>query len=236
MFSKMIYYFTRFELYMWIGSIIVITVAFVIFDRVNYFVLLASLIGVTSLTLNAKGNPFGQLLTIIFSIFYGVISYKASYYGEMITYLGMTAPMALYAMISWLKHTTKENSLEVEVRKMNLKDIHIMLLLTVIVTILFYFVLKYFHTMNLPLSTLSVATSFLAVYMTSLRSPYYAIGYAANDVVLIILWLFMLPSSQSALSMVLCFSAFLVNDLYGFINWNKMYHRQMIHTESISYE
>lgn len=41
-------------------------------------------------------------LMIVFSLLYGVISYTCAYYGEMITYLGMTAPMALFALISFL--------------------------------------------------------------------------------------------------------------------------------------
>ena len=32
---------------------------------------------------------------------YGAISYTFAYYGEMITYLGMTMPMAVFALISW---------------------------------------------------------------------------------------------------------------------------------------
>ncbi len=41
---------------------------------------------------------------IIFSLLYGIISYTFSYYGEMITYLGMTMPMAVFALISWLRN------------------------------------------------------------------------------------------------------------------------------------
>lgn len=70
--------------------------SFAVFDRENYLTLTASVIGATSLIFNAKGNPFGQVLMIVFSILYGIISYSCSYYGEMITYLGMTAPMALF--------------------------------------------------------------------------------------------------------------------------------------------
>lgn len=40
----------------------VIIISFCVFDRINYMTLCASLIGVTSLIFNAKGNPFGQLL------------------------------------------------------------------------------------------------------------------------------------------------------------------------------
>lgn len=61
-----------------------IIVSFCVFDRENYVTLAASLIGVTSLIFNAKGNPFGRLLMILFSLLYGLISLSFAYYGEMI--------------------------------------------------------------------------------------------------------------------------------------------------------
>ena len=94
------------------------------------------------------------------------------------------------------------------------------------VTVSFYFILGALGNANLPVSTLSVATSFLASALTFLRSPYYAIAYAANDVVLIVLWIAAAMQDISSLPMVACFLAFLLNDLYGFINWRRMERRQ----------
>lgn len=101
-----------------------------------------------------------------------------------------------------------------------------MLGLSVVVTIVFYFILKIWGTANLIPSTVSVTTSFIAAYLTFRRSPYYAIVYAMNDVVLIVLWVLAALSDISYVSVVVCFVAFLVNDLYGFINWRKMQRRQ----------
>jgi len=100
-------------------------------------------------------------------------------------------------------------------------------LATAVVTLVFYFILGYFNTANIIPSTLSVATSFIAVYLTFRRSPYFALAYAANDVVLIILWTMAAAEDISYLSVVICFIMFLVNDLYGFANWKQMEKRQM---------
>ena len=104
-------YFSKVELTLWSVSVLFITVFFIIFDRVNYLTFISSIIGVTSLIFNAKGNPFGQVLMIVFSLLYGIISYSFAYYGEMITYLGMTLPMAIFALLSWLKNPFGENKL-----------------------------------------------------------------------------------------------------------------------------
>ena len=219
-------YFTKCERLLWVGSVLLILLSFLVFDRANYLTLAASLIGVTSLIFNAKGNPFGQILMIVFSLFYGVISYTFSYYGEMITYLGMTMPMALAALISWLRHPYDGNRAEVAVGRLNPREPLLMIVLTLLVTILFYFVLQFFRTANLIPSTLSVATSFLAAYLTARRSPWFALAYASNDVVLIVLWTLAAATDITYVSVIVCFAAFLANDLYGFVSWRKMQERQ----------
>ena len=220
-------YFTKAELTLWMASVALILLSFMIFDRANYMTLVASLIGVTSLIFNAKGNPIGQALMIVFSLLYGIISYRFSYYGEMVTYLGMTAPMALFALISWLRNPYKGNKAEVAVNRLGTVEWIIMLILSTVVTILFYFVLDYFDTANMLPSTLSVTTSFIAVYLTFRRSPCFALAYAANDIVLIILWILASIEDISYLSVMICFVLFLVNDIYGYISWRKMERRQM---------
>ena len=185
--KKWIHYFSKLEIILWTASVLLIVLSFAAFDRSNYLTLCASLIGVTSLIFNAKGNPIGQLLMVIFSLLYGIISFSFSYYGEMITYLGMTMPMALFALIAWLRHPYKGNHAEVKVNRISAKEQIIMWFLTAAVTLIFYYILAYFHTANLLFSTLSVTTSFAAVYLTFRRDPFFALAYASNDVILIIL-------------------------------------------------
>lgn len=163
---------------------------------------------------------------IVFSILYGIISYSVSYYGEMATYLGMTMPMAVVSLVSWVKNPFKGNRAEVKVNHLKKKDMVFAILLTIVVTGIFYFILKAFHTANLFPSTISVTTSFLAVYLTYRRSEYFALAYAANDIVLIVLWGLASMDDSSYLSVLVCFVVFLINDIYGFINWSRMKKRQ----------
>lgn len=219
-------YFSKVEIALWATSVSLIILSFFIFDRSNYLAFIASLIGVTSIILNAKGNPIGQVLTIVFGILYGIESFTFAYYGEMITYLGMTLPMAIVALVAWLKNPYKGNKAEVTANRLLWKEIIFMSVLTIAVTVAFYFILWYFNTANLLPSTLSVTTSFIAVYLTFRRSPYFAIAYAANDIVLIVLWVLATIEDISYLSVVICFAVFIVNDIYCFINWLKMRQRQ----------
>ena len=116
--KKFFSYFSPAEYALWGSSVLLIALSFALFDRANYLTLCASLIGATSLIFNAKGNPIGQALTVVFSILYGIISYTFSYYGEMITYLGITMPMAVFALVAWLKNPYKGNRAQVTVNRL----------------------------------------------------------------------------------------------------------------------
>ena len=221
-------YFSKNDITLWLSSVILIISSFCLFDRESYLTLWASLIGVTSLIFNAKGNPFGQLLMVIFSLLYGIISYTFSYYGEMITYLGMTMPMAVFSLIAWLRNPYNGNRAEVRVNSISRKEAVFMWVITGLVTLVFYYILNFFNTANIVPSTLSVTTSFLAVYLTFRRSPYFAVAYAANDIILIVLWVLASIYDIRYISVVVCFVAFFINDIYGYISWQKMKIRQTV--------
>ena len=219
-------YFSTFELCLWLSSLTIIIASFFFFGGDGYLSLIASLIGATSLIFCSKGNPIGEGLIIIFALLYAYISFTYAYYGEMITYLGMTAPMALVALITWLKNPYKGKKSEVRVNTLSRRELIFLCFLTLLVTTVFFFILKLLGTANLTVSTVSVATSFFAVYLTARRSAYYALAYAINDIVLIVMWIIATVSDPTYVSVTVCFIAFLANDLYGFYNWRRMERRQ----------
>jgi len=134
-------------------------------------------------------------------------------------------PMAVFALISWLRHPYRETT---EVQIAVLRPLHMAVLvpLSGIVSVGLYFLLGALDTQNLMISTLSVTTSFFAASLTFLRIPYFALAYALNDVVLIVMWTLVAIREPAYFSMVICFAVFLVNDLYSFYNWMKMRRRQ----------
>lgn len=218
---------TKAELMLWCSSVIMIVASFLLVGGGDILSMIASLIGVTALIFVAKGYVIGQVLTVVFAVFYGIISFFFRYYGEMITYLGMTTPIAVVTVISWLRHPF-EGSREVEVCHLTKQQIRLMLILATVVTAILGCILKLLGNANLFFSTVSITTSFLAAYLTFLRSPFYALAYAANDVVLIILWALAAMQDSACLSMVICFIMFLLNDFYGFMNWRRMQRRQAL--------
>ena len=212
---------TKFERILLISSLALITVSYLLSPMKNAITLIASLIGATALIFLARGRIFGQILIIAFASLYAIVSIRFRYYGEMITYLGLSVPAAIAAIISWAKNPYNESG-TVRVARLKGRDIPLIILFVAIITTAFYFILSALGNANIIFSTISVATSALAAALTFLRSPYYALGYASNDIVLIVLWILAAIEDISYLPMILCFVVFLVNDLYGYISWVRM--------------
>lgn len=87
---------TKREWLIWLSSLAIVLVSNLLTADLDILTLAAALIGVTSLIFAAKGNVWAQILMVVFSILYGIISFRFRYWGEMITYLGMTMPMAVW--------------------------------------------------------------------------------------------------------------------------------------------
>lgn len=213
--------FTKFETALWAVSVTVVTASFVIGGNFRVLTLIASLIGVTALIFVAKGDVTGQVLTVIFSVLYSIISFQFTYYGEMITYMFMTAPIAVISVFTWIRHPEEKGKREVSIAGLDRKKTIMLCIAAVIVTVIFYFILKYFNNANLFFSTISITTSFLASALTMLRSSAYALAYGANDIILIVLWVMASIENTAYLPMVMCFVMFFVNDMYGFYSWQK---------------
>lgn len=214
------------DFYIWIVSLAVVLISCLIFGGQKWYMVLTSLLGVTSLVFLAEGNPVGHLLIIVFSTVYGGIAFSLRYYGELITYVGMTLPMAVSALITWLKNPFNGNLAEVKINRLPKREWAVLPLITAAVTVAFYFILGALNTANLVVSTLSVSTSFFAAYLTFRRSPYYALAYAVNDIVLIALWGMAALSDPACFSPTICFAVFLFNDIYGYICWHKREREQ----------
>ena len=211
---------TKREWCLWMGSLLMVIISNILAGNIDILTLIAMCVGITSLIFAAKGNVWAQVFMILFSILYGIISWRFRYWGEMITYLGMTMPMAIWSTITWIRNPAPGGK-EVEIQKLKPRHMVGISVFGIAVTWIFYLILRALNTPNLVFSTISITTSFLAATLTMLRSSYYALGYASNDIVLIILWGLAAMKDPAYVPVVVNFIIFFFNDMYGFICWKK---------------
>lgn len=211
---------TKREWILWIGSLAVVVVSNLLSGEVDVLTLIATCVGVTSLILVAKGNVWAQVLMILFCVLYGIISRRFHYWGEMITYLGMALPMSIWSTWTWFRNPA-ENGREVAIRRLKGRHWLWLMVSTAAVTALFYVILKKLDTPNLLFSTISITTSFLAAALMMLRTSWFSLVYASNDLVLIVLWVMASLENPVYVPVVANFVIFFLNDLYGFLSWKR---------------
>ena len=169
----------------------------------------------------AKGKNLGQLLGILITLLYSILSFKNKYYGEVLIYVFLMLPMFVVGTFSWIKHQNKKTN-SVEINNIKAKEWIIVSIIFIGVFIGIYYVLKAFNTNELIVSTASVLASLFAVYLQVRRSKYSFSFYIVNDIILFILWGTPVFKGNYTLIPMLLNPVFnFINDLYGFYYWRK---------------
>lgn len=228
MLKKILGYFTKLEWGLWLGGVAVILVGFFIGAEKNLLSLFSSLFGVTCIIFNAKGNVWGQVVSIGFALLYATLAYFNRYYGEMIIYLALMTPIHLVSIVVWLKNrNTKAEHIEVKINSLSAKEYAVFAVVGAGASVGFYFLLQALDTDNLIVSTISLITSLAAAYLMLRRCEYFAVSFVLNDVILIVLWsLKICTAGISVLPSVLSFVIFLANDAYSYFSWKNIKRRQ----------
>lgn len=220
---------SHFEILFLFCSLIVITLCFIFGTDRNIFSLVVSLIGVISVLTVAKGLVIAPMINIVYNIIYAILSITQQYYGEAIIYIFLMIPISVMSIVEWLKNKSKDDENVVEINKIHGIEYMWLSVVTLIATIGFYFLLKFLNTNELVISTISLISSLVASYLMLRRCSYYALGFMTNDIILIILWGLVVKNNSIAyLPTVITFVVFLINDIYGFINWKKIEKKQEI--------
>jgi nicotinamide mononucleotide transporter PnuC len=232
-FKGIIKYFTPIEWAMLLGGIAVVLIGFIVCEDKNYLSLASSILGITCVMFNAKGNVWGQVVAIGFALTYGILAYTKAYYGEMLIYFCLMLPIHVASIVTWLKNkNSKAKGNEVKINTLHKKEYIIASLIGCALTVGFYFLLKVLNTDNLIVSTISLISSLAAAYLMLRRCEYFAVCFVVNDIILIVLWsLKIYTEGISVLPSVLSFVVFLINDSYSFISWKRIKRRQSISSD-----
>lgn len=175
----------KFEKSFLICGLLTSIISAIIFNGTLIDTLYTSLYLITAL-LMSKGKVECYFVGFVSVFFYGIVSYKQGYYGELIITAFLTFPIMIIGIISWIKHQDKEDD-TVIISSLSKKEITIVLLSQLVLFWMYYFILKAFNTDLLVISTISVVTSVLASYFEARRSELSLFCYIANDLVIITL-------------------------------------------------
>lgn len=183
---------------------------------------IAAVTGVVCVVLTAKGKLSCFVFGVINCITYAYVAYQAKYYGDVMENLLYFLPMQFIGFAMWKKNINKETG-EVETEMLSIKNRIILFTISAIAVYLYGLFLKKIGG-NLPyMDSLSNILSLVAMYLSVKRYIEQWIMWIIIDIVTIFMWIIAVFSSSGDISVLIMWSVYLVNAIYGYIKWSKLY-------------
>jgi nicotinamide mononucleotide transporter len=189
--------------------------------------LITSLTGMVCVVLVAKGKISNYYFGIVNVILYAYIAYQSQYYGEVMLNALYFLPMQFVGLYFWRRHKNKKKGKDdVVVKHLNNKE-RIYWLIFSVVGIVAYGIFLKFIGGTLPfVDSTSTVLSIIAMVLMVKRVSEQWLLWITIDVVSIYMWFYILSQGGNEISMLVMWSAYLVNAVYGYYNWNKLEKRQ----------
>ena len=203
----------------WILSFSTIAIILSVLSKDSIFNFTVFLTGVLCVVLAAKGNIWTYIFGMYNTFGYAYLSHENGLYGEMGLNLFFFVPMNVVGYFMWKKHLNEEI---VEMRKLPLKSTLFLLACCILGIIGLGYLLSLISGQNTPYidsttNILSIAATFLMVF----RYKEQWILYIILNVFTIIMWFIRLKNgSPDGAIMIVMWSAYLVNAVYGYYNWS----------------
>lgn len=185
--------------------------------------LIASLTGMMSVVLVAKGKISNYYFGFVNIVLYSYIAYQNKYFGEVMLNMMYYFPMQFVGIYFWIKHRDKKKSKDdIKITKIGLKEKIFWLIVSVIGIIVYGLLLvKLENTLPYVDSTTTIL-SIVAMILMVKRVTEQWILWIIVDIVSIYMWLNIFLQDGSDVSMLVMWSAYLVNAIYGYYNWKKL--------------
>lgn len=211
---------TKFELVLLFGSLLIVTVTGVLCNS-TVLTIICSITGILCALTQAKGKIISQFIGLVLVVLYSILSFQNKFYGEVLIYIFIMLPLFVSGIVSWIRNLNKETKI-VNENELTKKEWIVLAIISLVLFVGLYYLLKYFNTSQLFISTLSMVTSLFATYLVARRSKYGFLFYIGNDIILFILWgLPVIKGDLVLIPMLVNPIINFINDSYGWNSWNK---------------
>ncbi|MDR6923510.1 MULTISPECIES: nicotinamide riboside transporter PnuC [Chryseobacterium] len=204
----------------WLLSFSLLSIGIAVINKdnwLNFFVLVS---GILCVVLAAKGSIWNYVIGTLNTAAYAFVAYQNGLFGELGLYLIFFLPMNIFGYFMWKKHIKNDI---VEMKSLQLKSLLAVFVLTALGCAVLGYLLSAVRGQNTPyLDGMSTIISITATILMILRYKEQWLLYIILNIVTVIIWIIRtLDGSESGIMMIAMWSAFLINAVYGYYNWNK---------------
>ena len=185
--------------------------------------LTASLTGMLCVVLTAKARISSFYFGLVNILTYSYVAYKSAYYGDVMLNMLYFLPMTFVGIYFWKKNVKKDKkSKTVVVKSLSWKNKAYWLVLSLIVVFVYGMFLRWLNGTLPFVDSVTTIFSIVATIMLTKRLTDQWFYWILVDVWSVFMWVFIFLRDGNEISMLVMWSAFLVNAVYGYYNWRKM--------------
>lgn len=192
---------------------------------------IASISGIWCVILVAKGKLSSYFFGVINAITYGYVAYSYGLMGEAQLNWYFYLPLQVVGFVLWYRNSKQseklgvefKNGQEIQAKKLNFKNWLILIPSVLAAYFGYSYYLNDIGSNFAGLDALAVVLSIFAQILMMLRYTEQWLLWIVINVITVALWFFvLLTHGGNDWSMLVMWIAFLVNSVYGYINWNKI--------------
>lgn len=185
--------------------------------------LTASLTGMICVVLVAKGKISNYYFGIVNVVLYAYIAWQSKYYGEVMLNALYFLPIQFVGLYYWRINVDRRKTWDdVKIKFLSFTERWAWLLISALGTFFYGLLLKYLGGTLPFVDSSTTVLSVVAMLLMVKRVTEQWILWIAIDVVSIYMWFYILAQGGNEISMLVMWSAYLVNAVYGFYNWIRM--------------
>lgn len=191
--------------------------------------LITSITGMLCVVLVAKGKISNFYFGMIQTGTYAYISYGYGLYGEVMLNGLFYFPLQFIGIYLWKRNRAEKaiKGEDIQVNSLTKKGWLITLISSTIIFVLYALFLKKLGGSVVWIDSATTTLSVIAQLLMLKRFTEQWLFWIAVNVLSIVLWVnALILHGGNDVSMLVMWSAFLINSIYGYNNWSKLYKRQ----------
>ena len=182
--------------------------------------LISGVTGIIGVVLCAKGKISTYFYATINVALYAWICFQNGLYGEVMLNAFYFIPMNIVGFMLWNKK--KDDDGNVEAKALTKKQLIILSVGLFVAIVLYYQLLKSLGGNLQLIDSITTVTSVMALLLQVLRYKEQWLIWILVNLVSIVMWVMLLNTSEGSISMIVMWAAYLINSIYGYINWKKL--------------
>lgn len=204
----------------WLIASTIVMIALSLIWKDSLVALVSGVTGIIGVVLCAKGKISTYFFATINVALYAWICFENMLYGEVMLNTLYFIPMNILGFILWNKKKDEDGN--VEAKALTKKGLVILFIGLALAIFAYYQLLKSLGGNLQLIDSITTVTSVVALILQVLRYKEQWLIWIIVNIVSIVMWIMLLSTPEGSITMIVMWSAYLMNSIYGYINWSKL--------------